>query len=56
MQLGIYRIRTHKLLPTTQYMYLLCNIWLYLLRCTAYTCSGVACACIYVYIDVTLMQ
>ena len=56
-----YRIRPFVLMNYyyTQYMYLLHNICLHLLRCTVYTCSGVAYEliyCIYVYTGVTLMQ
>ena len=40
-----YCMCTYKL--TTQYMYLLHNICLYLLRCTVYICSGVAFEVIY---------
>ena len=56
MQLAICRIRTHKLLKLSTCIFYVIYIWLHLLRCTAYTCSGVAFACIYVYTDVTLMQ
>ena len=47
-----YFIHTYKLLQSTQYMYVLHNMSLHLLRCTLYTCIGMACAVnlLYIYI------
>ena len=45
-----YFIHTYKLLQPMQYIYALHNICLYLLRCTVYTCIGMACAVNLLYI------